>query len=67
VREQRAAATLARRKPDFAAGKLQQLHRRAVRLRIEDRHDAADEESNSEPAWTDRRRDIAVGTVELRP
>ena len=59
VREQRAAATLTWGKPHFAARELKQLHGRIVRLRIEDRHNASHEESDSVPPLTYGRRYVS--------
>ncbi len=65
VREQRAAAPLALRKPHLAACELQQPDRCLVRLGVQDGHHASNQERDAVLALADRRRDMAGRRTEL--
>ena len=64
VREQRPAASLRRREPYLASGKLQQLDRGIVRLRVEDGHHAPDEERDAMLTGADGGRHVSRGPAE---
>ena len=66
VRVQSATAALALGEPNIAAGKLQKLHRGLMRLRIEDRHHASDQESHTVLARSKGGRHAARGRGEWR-